>query len=75
VLDGTGPISPAEGKQLRRELRAEVKVLRADLRAMIEQAVDELPYIRLGSLADARSELDDIKASLTKPMRARLGRS
>jgi hypothetical protein len=50
VLDGTGPISSADGKQLRRELRAEVKVLRADLRAMVEEAVDQLPYIRLGDL-------------------------
>jgi hypothetical protein len=50
VLDGTGPISPADGKQLRREIRAEVKVLRAELRAMIEEVVDQLPYIRLGEL-------------------------
>jgi hypothetical protein len=50
VLDGTGPISPAEGKQLRRELRAEVKALRTDLRAQIEELVDQLPYIRLGDL-------------------------
>lgn len=50
ILDGTGPISPADGKQLRRELRADVKALRAELRAMVEEYVDQLPYIRLGEL-------------------------
>jgi hypothetical protein len=42
VLDGTGPISPADGKRLRREIRA-----------MVEEFVDQLPYIRLGELSES----------------------
>jgi len=48
------------------------KPIREEIRTMAEEEIEKLPFIRLDTPADIRAELDDIWASFTKPLRARI---
>jgi hypothetical protein len=45
------------------------QLTRAQIRTTVEEVVEELPFIRLESLADVRAELDDIEASIPRRVR------
>lgn len=56
-------------KPTRQLTDAEREKFRVDVRSMVAEKIESLPFIRLDSPVDIRRELDDIKASLPRSIR------